>query len=205
MFVHAERAIPFRFDLSDVLSRVRRGIGNRVGDVTLNLPFVSVSVSPEDRERRIAREIVIRLEDRRVLSAWECCDNFIDQAWESLQEIRRVPVDKQVELSDLQDRPFYLLIDAMIIGIRQFLTYEQLLEHTDDVSPHSAPRDFWGPPDVRRAYFEALDILRGHLSRCLGQVAAIAGMEAPSDGIIANYQGPWQIEACQPLAVSDQS
>jgi hypothetical protein len=32
--------------------------------------------------------------------------------------------------------------------------------------------------------FEALEILRGHLSRCLGQIAAIAGMEAPTEGLI---------------------
>jgi hypothetical protein len=54
---------------------VRRQVANRLGDVTLNLPFVSFAVSPKDRERQVAREIVIRLKDRRVLSAWECCDD----------------------------------------------------------------------------------------------------------------------------------
>lgn len=81
-------AIPFRFDLNDVLVWLRRTVAGRVGDVTLNLPFVSVVVSPKDREREIAREIVIRLKDRRVLSAWECCDNCIDQRLASLQETR---------------------------------------------------------------------------------------------------------------------
>ncbi len=198
-------AIPFRFDLSDVLTRARREARNRVGDVTLNLPFVSLSVSPKNRERQVAREIVIRLKDRRVLSAWECCDNCIDQALESLQEIRRALVDKQVELADFQDGPLYLLLDVMALGIRQFLTYEQLLKHADDLPPHSALSDFRRPPDVRQAYFDALELLRGHLSRSLGQIAAIAGMEAPSDGIIANYRGPWQIEAYQPPAISDQT
>jgi hypothetical protein len=37
--------------------------------------------------------------------------------------------------------------------------------------------------------------LRGDLSRCLGQIAALAGVSAPADGLIANYQGPWLIEA----------
>ena len=198
-------AIPFQFDLSDVLARARREIGSRVGNVTLNLPFVSISVSPKDRERQVAREIVICLKDRRVLSAWECCDNCIDQALESLQEIRRTLVDKQVELSDLQDGPLYLLLEVMALGIRQFLTYEQLLKHSNRLPPHSPLSDFRRPRDVQQAYFDALEILRGHLSRCLGQVAAIAGMDALSDGIIANYQGPWQVEAYQPLAVSDKS
>lgn len=197
-------AIPFQFDLRDVLTRVRREIGSRVGDVTLNLPFVSVSVSPKDRERHVARELVIRLKDRRVLTAWECCDNCIDQALESLQEIRRTLVDKQVELSDLRDGSLYLLVDVMVEGIRQFLTYEQRLSHPDDVPPRGGSNDLRHGPEVRQVYFDALEILRGHLSRCLGQVAAIAGMDAPSDGIMAEYQGPWQIDAYQPLAVSDR-
>lgn len=57
--------------MSDVLTRERRMVGKRIGDVTLNLPFVSFSVNPKDRE------IVIRLKDRRVLSAWECCETSL--------------------------------------------------------------------------------------------------------------------------------
>jgi hypothetical protein len=37
-------AIPFKFDLSDLLARARRQVSNRLGDVTLNLPFVSMAV-----------------------------------------------------------------------------------------------------------------------------------------------------------------
>ncbi len=143
----------------------------------------------------MAREIIIRLKDRRVLSTWECCDGCIDNVLASLQEIHSALVDKQVELSDVQDGSLYLLIDAMALGIRQFLTYEELLKRSDDGLPHPRFGDFHRPPDVRQAYFDALEILRGHLSRCLGQIAAIAGMESPTEGLIANYQGPWQIEA----------
>lgn len=198
-------AIPFQFDMSEVVTRLKRLAASRVGNITLNLPFVSVCISPKDRERQIAREIVIRLKDRRVLSAWECCDNCIDQALASLQEIRRTLVDKQVELGDLQDGVLYLLVDAMALGIRQFLTYEQLLKNADEPRQDRGMSDFRRPPDVRQTYFDALEVLRGHLSRCLGQVAAIAGLEAPANGIIANYQGPWQIEAYQrPHLIDEQ-
>jgi len=194
-------AIPFKFDLVELLARARRQAIGRLGDVTLNLPFVSIAVRPKDRERMIAREIIVRLGDRRVLSAWECCDDCIDRALASLQDIRQTLVDKQVELSDAQDGPLYLLIEAMLLGIRQFLTYEEFLTRSDDARPHPSFRSFHRPPDTRQAYFDGLEVLRGHLSRCLGQIATIAGMESPKDGLIANYQGPWQIEAYVPLVL----
>lgn len=187
-------AIPLRFDLADLLSRARRQVSSHVGDVTLNLPFISIDVSPSNRERQVAQEVVIRLKDRRVLSAWECCDSCINHALASLQEIRRTLQDKQVELAGVQDGPLYLVVEAMLSGIRQFLTYEELLSRPDD-RPHPRFGEFHRPEDTRQAYFDALEILRGHLSRCLGQIAKVAGMEAPVEGLIANYQGPWPMDA----------
>lgn len=188
-------AIPFQIDVTELLRKARRTLNSHVGDVTLNLPFVSFAVKPANRERQVAREVVIRMADRRVLSGQECCDGCIDDALKSLQDLRQMLVDKQVELSDMQDGPLFLLIDMMRVGIRQFQTYEQLLKQADNLPPHSPFADFRRPPDVREAYFDALELLRGHLSRCLGQVAAIAGMDTPRDGLIANYQGAWVEEA----------
>ncbi|MDE2464490.1 MAG: hypothetical protein KGO02_12350 [Alphaproteobacteria bacterium] len=189
--------IQFKLDLTDLLARARRQVTGRLGDVTLNLPFISIAVSPRDTERQFAREIVIRLRDRRVLSAWECCDNCIDNALASLREIRKTLVDKQVELAELQDGPLYLLLDAMGAGIRQFMTFEELLRRDTDAPRHPRFGEFRRPPDTRQAYFDALEVLRGHLSRCLGQIATIAGMPVPNEGLIANYQGPWQLDAYQ--------
>lgn len=188
-------AVPFRFDMTDLLARARRAVAGRVGDVTLTLPFVSIAVSPKDREREVAREIIIRLRDRRVLSSQECCDGCIDSSLTSLQEIRQVLVDQQVALSDLQDGPLFLMIDMMRQGIRQFLSYEERLTIVaEDTSP-GARRDFRRAPEVRQAYFDALELLRGHISHCLVQIAAIGGMEMPQDGMIAHYQGPWLLDA----------
>lgn len=187
--------IPFKFDVSDLLARASRQVKGRLGDVTLNLPFVSITVSPKDREREVARELVIRLRDRRVLSAWECCDGCIDDALKSLGEIRQIIVDKQVELGGLQDGPLFLLLDAMALGIRQFMTFEELLRRDGDAPPHPRFGDFHRAPDTRQAYFDGLEVLRGHLSRCLGQIALIAGMPTLSEGVIAEYQGPWPLDA----------
>jgi hypothetical protein len=187
--------IPFKFDLTDLLARARRQVASRIGDVTLNLPFISIAVSPKDRERIVAREIVLRLRDRRVLSAWECCDDCIDRALASLKEIRQFIVDKEVDLAELQDGPLFLVLDAMATGIRQFMTFEELLQRDENAPPHPRFGEFRRPADVRQAYLDGLEILRGHLSRCLGQIAIVAGMPAPTDGIIENYRGPWQVEA----------
>ncbi len=100
---------PFKFDFRAQLKDARRKLNSRVGSVSVNLPFFSFSLNPDDLEKRVAREIVIRMSDRRVLNAFECCDNCIDQALSSLQEIRRILVDKQVELSGMPDSPLYFL------------------------------------------------------------------------------------------------
>ena len=181
--------------MTNLLARARRAVAGRVGDVTLTLPFVSIAVSPKDREREVAREIIIRLRDRRVLSSQECCDSCIDSSLTSLQEIRQVLVDQQVALSDLQDGPLFLMIDMMRQGIRQFLSYEERLTAVaEDTSPGTR-RDFRRGPEVRQAYFDALELLRGHVSQCLVQIATIGGMEMPPDGMIAHYQGPWLLDA----------
>lgn len=191
-------AIPFQFDLGDLLAKARRQFAGRVGDVSFNLPFVSFSVSPKDNEKQIAREIIIRLRDRRVLSAWECCDDCIDHALASLREIRQTLVEKQVELSHAQDGPLYLLIDAMLAGIRQFMTYEELLRRSPD-APSRTRFAKHRLPEHRQGYFDGLELLRGHLSRCLAQISAIAGVEAPKEGLIANYQGQWDEQAYLPM------
>jgi hypothetical protein len=190
--------IPFKFDISDLVARARRQVSKRVGNVTLSLPFISIAVNPKDRERQVARETVIRLKDRRVLSARECCDDCIDRALTSLHEIRKFLVDKQVELADYQDGPLYLLADAMLSGIRQFLTFEERLGRQSDVSSRPSSREFHRAIEAREAYFDALELLRDHLSHCLGQIAALANMGVPQGSLIADYKGPWRTDAYLP-------
>jgi hypothetical protein len=70
-----------------LISSARRKLNTRIDGVSISLPFISFRVRPNDLEQRVAREIVIRMADKRVLNASECCDNCIDQALESLQQI----------------------------------------------------------------------------------------------------------------------
>ncbi|MCB9948145.1 MAG: hypothetical protein H6842_09990 [Rhodospirillaceae bacterium] len=155
---------------------------------------MNVFVCPSAFERDAAAEIVVRSSDRRVLSARECCDGCIEDALRSLQELRSQLVSKRIGLLGERDGPLYQLVELMLVAIRQFLTFEQQLpsRNRDRVTDESGR---YRSPEDRQAYFDCLELLRGHLSRCLGQVAIIAGMDLPSDGLISGYQGPWPMEA----------
>jgi hypothetical protein len=87
---------PFKFKLAPLLERAQH-LPARIDGISIRLPFVNVTVKPDNVERKVAREIVIRLADRRVLNSFECCDGCIESALKSLQEIRSILVDKQVE------------------------------------------------------------------------------------------------------------
>ena len=184
---------PLRFNVSELLSKASRHLKKRVDGVTINLPFVSLSVRPDDLERKVAREVVIRLANKRVLNAFECCDSCIEQALASLQEIRSLLVDKQVELSGQTDGILYLILELMLEGIRQFSTFEEKLRTSNAQFPGELHTRLHRQ-DLQ-PYFAALEMLRGHLYRCLAQVAVVADTEIPKISTHMRYDGVWQLEA----------
>jgi len=184
---------PFKFDLRDLFARARQQINDRISGVSIRLPFITFSVQPEETEKRIAKEILIRLADRRVLNAFECCDNCIENALASLREIRSLLVDKQVEMANLTNTALYLLTELMLEAIRQFFTYEERL-HDNKTTGLELPGRF-RLLDTREQYFSALEMLRAHLHRCLLQVSAIAGITIPKIVDHVRYDQNWQLEA----------
>jgi hypothetical protein len=141
------------------MMKLARRVRPELTGISVNLPGVSLNLSFSDNDARVAREIVIRLRDRRVLSSWQCCPTCTAQAMLSLQEIRRLLVDKQVELAD--DSNLFPLVEMMLVGIRDFLTLAEQMELYHDHRPVS----------------EAMEVLRRHLHRCLLQVARAGGAE----------------------------
>ncbi len=111
-------------------------------------------------------------------------------------------MNKEVELSDVHDGPLFLLLEMMAAGIRQFLTFEQRLTASQPKG-RGKPRERTG--EAKQQYFDALELLRGHLSRCLGQIALIAKTDMPMNGLIEGYQGNWAIEAYTPAVIEDKS
>lgn len=194
---------PFQLDVSEIVGKARRHLKKRVDGVTISLPFVSFSIQPDDVEKKVAREIVVRLADKRVLNAFECCDSCVEKALASLQDIRTLLVDKQVELSTQADGGLYLVIELMLDGIRQFFTFEEKL--------HTVNPKFPGELHTRlarhelRPYFGALETLRGHLYRCLAQVATVADIRIPKISDHMRYKDAWQLDVYKDPGVFGQA
>lgn len=169
-----KRTSDLRFDVSSVLHRAKLLPKPKVKGISINLPFLSIDFTVSDDDRRIAREVLIRLRDRRVLVAWECCDNCIKNALVSIQDIRTLLVNKQVELPD-EDSALFLLFDLMLAGIRQFLTF------TERYDPHIH----------REEYFGGLEVLRGHLLRCIKEIAKV-GSTSPQLSNRLNFNPIWK-------------
>lgn len=187
---------PFRFDIAKILGGFQK-LPVAIDGVTIALPFVSVTVKPDRVERRVAREVIIRLADRRVLTAFECCDNCIDLALQSLHEIRECMVNKQVELSSHANGSLYLLLDSIREGIRQFLTFEQRLTYGSKLTVRSR--------NARDDYFAALEMLRAHIHRTLIQISKIADMEIPGISAHMRYDENWQLEAYEKPRLSEET
>lgn len=177
---------PFKFDISGSLARFRSLPVEAEATVTIGLPGLKISVKFDDVERRVARELVIRLADRRILNARECCDSCVAQALDSLQEIRRLLVDKQVELAKRTDSPLYLLLELMAEGIRQFLTFEQSIANAAELA---------GPFEKRGEYFAGLEALRAHIYKSMIQVAVVADVTIPKISDAMRCDNTWDLDA----------
>jgi hypothetical protein len=184
-------ATDFRIDIRNWIAEARHKLNSRVEGVEINCPGITFCVKPNDPEQKAARETVVFLADRRVLKSKECCDHCIDRSLESLQKIREFLVQKQIELVYATDSPLYLMLEFSLEAIRQFLTHHERLEAAASrLPPGSELSDFRRPPDIRQDYFEALELLRGHLGQC---VAIIADVEVPK--VPDNLRDGWHLSS----------
>jgi hypothetical protein len=186
---------PFQFDVSSLADRARTFVGKHIGGATISLPFLSFSVVPDDIEKKVAREILIRLKDKRVLCSQQCCHSCTELALKSLSEARATLVDKQVELSELTDGALFLLIDYMLVGIREFLTYEETLRVKSKVSHYRSSTLDSSFLQFRDEYLSSLEQLRAHLNRCLQQVATIADLPKDKTVLPMDYSPAWERNA----------
>jgi hypothetical protein len=171
---------PLQFDLRKLIAKARRTIDKRVTGAQIRVPGFTFTVAPVDPEVKVARQLVIWLADRRVLNAFECCDDCIDRSVASLLKIREHLVQKQVELSDYSDGVLSFLIEFMLQGLRQFLTHEERLRSQFSSGDHySRFPDRHRAHPLRESYFAALRVLREHLYGATTQIAIIADISIP--------------------------
>ena len=178
------RKTDLKFNFQSILSKKIKQAKDSLGSITINLPFLSFSIKPENKEKLAAREIVIRLADKRVLNAFECCDDCIKKALSSLQEIRNLLVDEQVELMDYTDSALYILIELILESIRQFFTY---------VERNKIKSGFDRIFEKREIYLGALELLRSHIYRCLIQLSHIASIKIPKISNHMRYDEKWEL------------
>jgi hypothetical protein len=160
-------------DLLDKSKKLKDRV--EVGEITINFPGFSVPISINNKQKNIAREIIIFVRDKRVLSSTECCTNCINYSLISLMNIRTFLVEKQMNIKNV-DTALFLLIDFALSGIRGFMTYTEGIENIDQ---------------NRETYFYALNIIRGHLLRVFDEIIKIA--EIPDKfGCRLDFVATWQ-------------
>lgn len=104
-------------------------------------------------------------------------------------------LSKSIDISAQTDGVLYLIVEFMLESIRQFFAFEESLR--------TANPDFPGEFHTRmrrqdlQPYFASLEMLRGHLFRCLTQIAVIADIEIPKIYQNTRYDCAWQLEAYQ--------
>jgi hypothetical protein len=190
------RKPPFQIKADGIFKRARQKLNANVEGTNLTLPGVTFRIRPLDLEQSVAREVVIRLKHRRVLDAFECCDDCIDKALASLQEIKSILIDQQVALRVIPECTLFLIIDFMLAGIKQFLTFEQRLQKMP-VPKLFIPQfhDLRRPPEQRQKYMDGLEMLRAHLKQCLRQVHAIGGLDPKEVDATLKRRDEWNLAA----------
>ncbi len=152
-----------------------------IDNITLSFPFFSCSLKkPENIEKEIATEIVIRLKDKRVLTSSQCCDACTQKAIDSLYSIREILVDMEVKLSKYMNGYLYLMIELILESIRQFFTYienEQIPIGNQKLFIHNQ----------LKIYQDSLEIIRSHINNCLFQISKIANFYIDWDDYQKRY------------------
>ncbi len=129
--------------------------------ISLSIPFgISIVIQPEKKESEIAKEVIIKLIDRRILNAKECCGSCIKKSLASLMEIKGQLIDIKVKLANKTDSALFYLIDYIIISINTFLDFIERYKIEDE-------------EQNKAIYFDALEKIRSHISQCMFEIAKI--------------------------------
>jgi hypothetical protein len=164
-------------EVQDLLSRAQHWVDAAHSTGTVNAGFVSFALVVDDAERVAARPLVIRLRDKRVFNADDCCEGCVTNSISSLQEVRKALVDVQVGLADQRDGQLFWVLDWMLAVIRAFLTWEERVRATDDGVREAS--EHYRSMDRTRHTIDQLDVVRAHLRVALNAIANVASLDVP--------------------------
>jgi hypothetical protein len=70
-----------KFDVSSYYKKAKAYKNSmKIEGVSINLPFITINVASDQNDKKIAREIIIRIRDKRVLNSKECCEGCIENS-----------------------------------------------------------------------------------------------------------------------------
>ena len=99
----------------------------KLESLSIDIPFVNINFKIDnDQEKEIINEILIRSEDKRFLTSWQCCASCTENAIESVLEYRKFLVDQKVNLSKIKNSQFLAVIDYLLDEVKKFLSISVL-------------------------------------------------------------------------------
>ncbi|MDD2466882.1 MAG: hypothetical protein PHI97_23045 [Desulfobulbus sp.] len=97
-----------------------------IDTVAIEIPFLNVTFKISDNlEKEIVTETLIRSEDKRFLTSWQCCANCTENAIKSVLEYRKFLVDQKVKLSKIKNSQFNSIINYVLDQVKKFLSVSE--------------------------------------------------------------------------------
>jgi len=134
--------------------------------LSVGIPFLNVNFKiTDDNEKEIANEILIRSEDKRFLTSWQCCSNCTQQAIDSSLEYRKFLVDQKVKLSKIKNSQLLKVVDYLLNETKRFLSLSEKCDIYRD----------------QKYLSEQLEILRNNILSTLNKFCRDTKIEYPKD------------------------
>ena len=98
----------------------------KLESLSIGIPFVNVNFQiNDDLEKEIINEVLIRSEDKRFLTSWQCCASCTGNAIESVLEYRKFLLDQKVKLSKIQKSQFIQVLNYLLEEVKKFLSISE--------------------------------------------------------------------------------
>lgn len=138
--------------------------------VSINLPFISFTVRVDETERDVARELLICLDDRRLLKRSHSCEKPTPLAIESVGKIRDLVVQMKAKLRNHTSGALYQMLEMMHLATVEFVNF---IEKNELESVPASPKTV---SDFRKvsAWGRARESYINHMVSLVRQVAQIA-------------------------------